>query len=87
MNVFVIIGDAMGGEQYAGVHLTRPDDRPGSQVREVKVVGPQSDPQFVYVAQTYDRTMDVHRFEGVYGDYQTADRASGPKGVTFEVKI
>lgn len=44
MNVFVVIDDAMGGDQYAGVHRTRPDDRPGSKVREVKVVGPQADP-------------------------------------------
>ncbi|MEX3694211.1 hypothetical protein AB3X91_37845 [Paraburkholderia sp. BR14263] len=78
MNVFVAIDDAMGGDQYASVRRTRPDDRPGAKVREVKVVGAQTGPQFVYVAQTYDRTMDVHRFEGVYGDYETADRASGP---------
>ncbi len=54
---------------------------------EVKVVGAQADPQLVYIAQTYDRTMDVHRFEGVYGDYETADRASGPQGSPLGVKI
>ncbi|CAE6816805.1 hypothetical protein R75461_05910 [Paraburkholderia nemoris] len=34
-----------------------------------------------------DRTMDVHRFEGVYGDYQSAHRASGPKGSPLSIKI
>jgi hypothetical protein len=87
MHVFVVIDDAMGGDQYAGVHRTRPDDRPGTKVREVKVVGVQPDPEFVYVAQTYDRTWDVHRFEGVYGDYETAKRASGPKGSPLSIKI
>ncbi|WP_155768292.1 hypothetical protein [Burkholderia vietnamiensis] len=87
MKVFVVIDDAMGGDQYAGVHRTRPDARPGARVVEVKVVGAQADPQLVYIAQTYDRTMDVHRFEGVYGDYGTADRASGPQGSPLGVKI
>jgi hypothetical protein len=51
------------------------------------VVGAEADCNFVYIAQTYDRTMDVHRFEGVYGDYEMARRASGPQGVQpcFEI--
>lgn len=87
MKVFVVIDDAMGGDQYAGVHRTRPAARQGVRVLEVKVVGAQTDPEFVYIAQTYDRTMDVHRFEGVYGDYETAHRASGQKGSPLGVKI
>ncbi|MGF6995504.1 hypothetical protein [Paraburkholderia sp. GAS32] len=87
MKVFVVIDDAMGGDQYAGVHRAQPDARPGARVIEVKVVGAQTDPEFVYIAQTYDRTMDVHRFEGVYGDYQSAHRASGPKGSPLSIKI
>ena len=87
MKVFVVIDDAMGGDQYAGVHRTQPDARPGAKVIEVKVIGAQTDPQLVYIAQTYERAMDVHRYEGVYGDYQSAHRASGPKGSTLGVKI
>lgn len=87
MNVFVVIDDAMGGDQYAGVHRTQPDPRPGARVVEIEVAGTQPDPHLVYVAQIYDRTMDVHRFAGVYGDYEAAHRASGPKGVTLTVRI
>ncbi|MGF6604952.1 hypothetical protein P3T23_009708 [Paraburkholderia sp. GAS448] len=87
MNVFVVIEDAMGGDQYAGVHRVRPGVGSGARVLDVKVVGPQADQQMVYIAQTYDRTMDVHRFEGVYGDYDSARRASGPKGMPLSVPI
>lgn len=87
MNVFVVIDDAMGGDQYAGAYRTRPDARPGTRILEVKVVGAQTDPEVVYIAQTYDRTMDVHRFAGVYGDYESARRASGPSGVALNVQI
>ena len=87
MKVFVVIDDAMGGDQYAGVHRTQPDARPGAKVIEVKVLGAQTDPQFVYIAQTCDRTMDVHRFEGAYGDYETAKRASGPQGMQPRFEI
>ncbi|MGA4114165.1 hypothetical protein ACI2TD_18070 [Ralstonia nicotianae] len=87
MKVFVVIDDAMGGNQYAGVHRDRPDARPGTWVLEVNVVGVQTDPQFVYIAQTYDPTMDVHRYEGVYGDYDSARCASGQRGSTLSIKI
>jgi hypothetical protein len=87
MKVFVVIEDAMGGNVFTSVHRTRPDDRPRAHVFEVPVVGAEADCNFVYIAQTYDRTMDVHRFEGVYGDYEMARRASGPQGVQpcFEI--
>lgn len=87
MKVFVVIDDAMGGDVFSSVHRTRPEDRPGATVREVTVIGTQADSEFVYIAQTYDRTMDVHRFKGAYGDYEAANLASGPKGVqpSFEI--
>lgn len=87
MQVFVVIADAMGGEQFVGAHRARPDAGTAVRVLEVKVIGPQPDSEFVYIAQTYDRTMDVHNFKGVYGDYESARGASGPQGSTLEVKI
>ncbi|EPX96160.1 MULTISPECIES: hypothetical protein [Ralstonia] len=87
MKVFVVIDDAMGGNQYAGVHRARPDVRQGNWVTEVNVVGVQTDPEFVYVAQTYDPGMDVHRFEGVYGNYDSAHHASGQRGLALRIKI
>jgi len=87
MKVFVVIEDAMGGNVFASVHRTLPADRPRAHVLEVPVVGAQADCKFVYVAQTYDRTMDVHRFEGVYCDDEMARRAAGPQGMQpcFEI--
>lgn len=87
MKVFVVIDDAMGGDVFSSVHRTRPQDRPGAKVREVAVVGAQADSEFVYIAQTYDRTMDVHRFKGAYGDYDAAKLASGPEGVQPRFEI
>ncbi|WP_241294351.1 hypothetical protein [Burkholderia stabilis] len=87
MNVFVVLDNAMGGDQYAGVHRVRPMDRLGSRVIEVEVIGAQTDPEFVFIAQTLDPTMDVHRFKGVYGDFETAHRASGQRGSTLTIEI
>ena len=87
MKVFVVIDDAMGGNVYAGLQEFRPDAGAGKKVIEVNVVGAQSDPGYVYVAQTYDRAMDVHRFEGVYGSYESARHASGQNGSTLSVKL
>ena len=87
MNVFVVLDNAMGGDQYAGVHRVRPEDRMGSMVIEVEVRGAQTDPQFVFIAQTLDPTMDVHRFKGVYGDFETAHRASGHRGATLRIEL
>jgi hypothetical protein len=87
MKVFVVIDDAMGGNVFNSVHRTRPDDRLGAKVREVTAVGAKTDSKFVYIAQTCDRTMDVHRFEGAYGDYETAKRASGPQGMQTRFEI
>lgn len=87
MNVFVVLDNAMGGDQYAGVHRVRPEDRLGSRIIEVEVIGAQTDPQVVFIAQTLDPTMDVHRFKGVYGDFETAHRASGQRGSTLTIEI
>ncbi|MGF6970721.1 hypothetical protein OKW43_007816 [Paraburkholderia sp. WC7.3g] len=87
MKVFVVIDDVMGGDVFSSVHRTRPEDRQGAKVREVTVVGAQTDSEFVYIAQTYDGTMDVHRFKGAYGDYETAKLASGPQGVQPRFEI
>lgn len=87
MKVFVVIRDAMGGMQYGGVHRARADIPPGEKTLEVNVIGDQADPRVVYIAETLDRVMDVHRFEGVYGDFETADRAAGEGGVVLNVNI
>ncbi|WP_157643744.1 hypothetical protein [Burkholderia ubonensis] len=87
MKVFVVLANSMGGVQFVRVHRVPPDVGTGASVLEVNVVGVQPDPTVVYIAQTYDRAMDVHNFEGVYGDYDSARIASGPRGQALTVKI
>lgn len=87
LSVFVVLEDAMGGDVYSGTHRTRPEGQTGKRVLNSTAVGEQSDPHVVYIAQIYDRTMDVHRFAGVYGNYEAARSASGPKGSTLTVNI
>lgn len=89
MKVFVVLSNAMGGVRSSGVYRTRDaadlrasENIFGTDVRTIdfEVIGIQSDPNVVYIAQTYDRIMDIHNFEGVYGNYDDASRASGSKG-------
>ncbi|CAN7781023.1 hypothetical protein LJR296_008004 [Cupriavidus necator] len=87
MKAFVVIAGAMRGVQFVSVHRTRPDVGGGDTVHEVSVVGQQIDPEVVYIAQTYDRSMDIHNFAGVYGNYDDARSASGPKGTPLQKKI
>ncbi|TES60687.1 hypothetical protein E2P84_44110 [Burkholderia cepacia] len=87
MKVFVTLANAMGGLDFRGAHRTAPEPKAGERVLEVAVIGNQPDPQVVYIAQTYDRSMDVHNFEGVYGDYEPARAASGPRGVALKIEI
>lgn len=39
MKAFVVIANAMGGEQFVSVHRARPDVETGARVLEVNVVG------------------------------------------------
>lgn len=87
MKVFVVVAEAMRGLRFVSVHRTRPDVCDGNTAHQATVVGHQSDPEVVYIAQTYDRSMDVHNFEGVYGNYDEARSASGYKGSTLQTKI
>lgn len=89
MNVFVVLMNAMGGTQHVAICATESeaDQRAASnevgtntRVVQLPVLGPQSEPNVVYVAQTYDRSWDTHNFEGVYGNYESASKASGPQG-------
>ncbi|MBB1636089.1 hypothetical protein [Cupriavidus sp. UME77] len=87
MKTFVVIDDAMRGVQFVSVHRERPNVGSGNSVLEVGVVGRQTDPEIVYIAQTYDRSMDAHNFAGVYGNYDDARSASGQKGSPLQKKI
>lgn len=89
MKVFVVLINAMGGVQHAGVHTTHAeaDKRAaeivvGSNPRVVEFVvrGDQDEVNVIFITQTYDRTMDIHNFEGVYGNHESAMHASGPQG-------
>jgi len=79
-SVFVVLEEAMHGLHCVSVHRTRPTVSSGKAVHEVTVLGSQSDPEVVYIAQTYDRSNDIHNFAGVYGNYDEARSASGEKG-------
>jgi hypothetical protein len=77
----------MRGLQFVSVHRARPGVSGGETTYEHVVVGPQVDPEVVYFARTYDRSMDIHNFAGVYGNYDDARSASGPRGSPLQTKI
>lgn len=87
LKVFVVIAEAMRGLHFVSVHRARPIVSDSNAAHQVTVVGQQVDPDVVYIAQTYDRSMDIHNFAGVYGNYDDARSASGQKGSTLQVKI
>ncbi len=89
MRMHVVLAHAMGGIQYSGVFEFSSDAKQQSAqgvfgnsllVVEFDVDGPQSETNVVFVGQTYNATMDVHDFEVVYGNFDSAQRASGPQG-------
>lgn len=87
MSVFVVIDEAMRGLHCVSVHRAPPNVSGGHAVHEVSVAGSQIDPELVYIARTYDRSNDIHNFAGVYGNYDDARSASGPKGSPLPTKI
>lgn len=87
MKVYVVVADAMGGTSFVGAYRTRPNAQAGQRILEVSVLGVQPDPTYVYIAQTYDRTMDVFNFEGVYGNYEITLQRRGQDGSTLNVEI
>lgn len=96
MKVHVVLADAMGGVQYnrvfaskaeADQHLAKGVFGKFPRVVEFDVKGAHPDPKVVYVAQTYNRTMDTHEFEGVYGTFENAQIASGPKGQSLNITL
>lgn len=96
MNVHVVLANAMGGVQYCGAfvsraqaeqHLAKGGFGKNPRVVECAVEGAQLKPNVVYVAQTLNPTMDVHDFVGVYGNFESAQQASGSKGSTLEVTL
>lgn len=71
----------------ANEHLAKGVFGATPRVVELDVNCTQLDPNVVYVAQTYNRAMDIHDFEGVYGNYDSALHASGPKGQPLMIKL
>lgn len=96
MNVHVVLANAMGGIQYCGVFGSRAEAEQrlnkgvfgqNPRVVECTVEGMQLKPNVVYVAQTLNPTMEVHDFVGVYGNFESAQQASGPGGSTLEITL
>lgn len=96
MKVHVVLANAMGGVQYCGAFASSPDASQhlakgvfgnNPRIVEFDVEGPQPDAKVVFVAQTYNATMDVHDFEGVYGNFESAQRASGAKGQSLRITL
>jgi hypothetical protein len=96
MKVYVVLTNAMGGVQYGGAfassleahqHLTQGVFGSNPRVIEFDVGGVQAEQNVVYVAQTYNPTMDVHDFEGVYGSFESAKCAGGLKGLPLKVTL
>jgi len=86
-SLFVVIEEVMRGSHCVSVHRTRPTVGRGEAVHEVTPLGLQSDPEVVYIAQTYDRSNDIYNFAGLYGNYDEARSASGAKGSPRPAKI
>ncbi|KAA1003446.1 hypothetical protein FVF58_36995 [Paraburkholderia panacisoli] len=87
LRVFVVIDEAMHGLHCVSVHRKHPTVSGGHAVHAATVLGLQTDPDVVYIAQTYDRSNDIHNFAGVYGNYDEARSASGAKGSPRPTKI
>jgi hypothetical protein len=92
MNVFVVLVDAMGGEQLIGTSPTRGEALErlskvtfgaNPRVQEVPVLGEQPDPKMVYTAEYYEHGLDVHYFEAVYGNNAAARRSVGKDGLVI----
>jgi hypothetical protein len=96
MTVFVVLVDAMGGEQLIGTSPTHGEALErlrevtfgaNSRVREVPVLSAQPEPKMVYTAEYYERGLDVHYFEGVYGNKEAARRSVGKDGLVIPREI
>lgn len=93
MEVFLVLTHYMHGIQEEGVFLTR--EAAEANIKKRGGGGnPQVDRAFVrgrrsadsplktvYTASTYDRTLDVHHYEGVYFNYEDAKNAAGKDGL------
>jgi hypothetical protein len=93
VDVFVILTHYMGGVQhYGGVfasmsaaqdHLVKNEIGGNPQIVKTSVIGPVDERGNVYIASTYDPSLDIHNFLGVYGSFEDADSAAGDGGLAL----
>jgi hypothetical protein len=91
MEVFVVLSETRGGLHFSGVrrtsdqadqHATTVTFGTNRLVRPVFVRGHQPDPNKVYSAE-YLEVGDIQYFEDIFGNYEDARKAVGPKGAVL----
>lgn len=96
MNVFVVVANYMSACQpirlYSSLDAARrfvdaARNRENLEVRDCSVVGTLANPARVFTASRYDRSSDLHYFEGVYGTGRDARNAVGGDGDVLEHEI
>jgi len=53
------------------------------KVVEAQVRGELEEPNKVFTASWYDRPLDIHNFQGIYGSYEEAKKAAGERGLVL----
>jgi hypothetical protein len=92
MKVYVVITKYMGGLQDEAVfssmqlakeYLSQRDSQGAPDVWETEVRGDIEEPSKVFTASWYERSSDIHNFDGVYGSYEQAKKAAGEQGMVL----
>ena len=96
MEVFVLITHYMNGVQESGVfasfqdaesHLAENQIGGNPEVIKCNVIGELTESNTVFTASSYDRSSDMHDFQGVYGSYDQAKKSAGDKGLVLNRAI
>jgi hypothetical protein len=89
MRVFVVVTRYMHGIQDEAVfssmanansYLNTRGSEGSPDILDEDIRGEMQEGNKVFTASTYDPSMDVHFYEGVYGSYESAKQAAGEKG-------
>lgn len=89
MKVYVVVTKYMGGVQDEAVfssmqlarkYLSQRDSQGAPDVLETEVRGKIEEPDKVFTASWYERSLDIHHFDAVYGSFEHAKHAAGEKG-------
>jgi hypothetical protein len=92
MKVYVVITRYMFGVQDEAVfssvdnaqqYLASRNRKGSPEVVEEHIRGDMESPNTVYSASWYDKSSDIHHYEGVYGTFKDAKKAAGQQGLVL----